>query len=299
MMRIVASILLLLGIFLFVSVLFNIPSWYRDEGLPLFPAFLAGEAMALGTALCAYALYAIWLKPVFGRRKLVRQRQKTNALPWAHNAQWARKRITHSAVGPAIFLWFFALNWWGAIWFVAAEKVSTIAEATVLELALFGALVLIGLITLRFAIRKTIDWLAYGRSVLVIETLPGRPGQTFTGRIETRLTRQFRKPVEISLTGFTRHWSEQTYIPHEEHRRVGDVRSAAPFHESSQKIPADQFIQTAEGTAIPVRFDIPRDAPSSGLADGDIEVVWKIDARAAGKGQPSYASSFEIPVFRS
>lgn len=297
-MRIIACILLLLGTLLFSAVLLNIPAWHRDEGLPLFPAFMMAEAMMLGIALCAYALYAIVLKPVFGRRKLARQRQQTNALPWAHNPQWVRKRITHSAVGPAVFLWFFALNWWGAIWFVAAENANAIAEATVLELLLFGVLVLIGLITVRFAIRKTIDWLVYGRSVLVLETLPGRPGQTFIGRIETKLTRQFRKPVELTLTGFTRHWSEQTYIPHEEHRRVGDVRSAAPFHESSQKIPVDKFIQTPEGTAIPVRFDIPRDAPSSGLADGDIEVVWKIDARTTGKSQPSYTSSFEIPVFR-
>lgn len=295
--RLIACVVLALCLFLFAAVLANIPTWYRTEGLPLFPALLTTQAMVLAVALCTYGLYAILLKPKLARMQLARQRRNPTDAPWAHNKQWVRKRVNHSSVGVALFLWYFAANWWGALAFFATERTDAILNAPPPELALGGLLVILGLITIRMAVIKTIDWFRFGRSTLVIETLPGRPGQTFIGHIETGFKSKPRQAIELTLTGFTRHWTESEYIPHEENRRVGDVRTAAPFHETSEKLPPSRLVDRGGDVVIPVRFDIPRDAPSSGHVDGGIEVVWRISARSTGKKGKAFDASFEIPVY--
>ena len=74
--RLIACVVLALCLFLFAAVLANIPTWYRTEGLPLFPALLTAQAMVLAVALCTYGLYAILLKPKLARMQLARQRRR-------------------------------------------------------------------------------------------------------------------------------------------------------------------------------------------------------------------------------
>ena len=295
--RIAIAIVLAFVFLLCVTFLVNIPDLHANEGLPLFPAVLVAEAMLLGAALCAYGVYAILLKPLLGQRRLENSRSKPGRQPWLDNAQWAAKRVTYSSVGKVVFLWFFTFNWWGALVFFAQDRGSRLVNESVPVLILCVVLVLIGVLTVHTVIKKTIEWLRFGRSALVIDTLPGMPGQTFQGRIETGFRKRPQRAISLRLTGFTRHWSERAYIPHEENRRVTDVRESVPFFEDEQKISPLKLVDMKGRITIPVRFDIPSGAPSSGLVDGDMEVIWRINASSTGKEHPPYEGEFDIPVF--
>lgn len=295
--RLFVCALLLFCIFLFTAFLVNIPSLHMHEGLPLFPALLAGEAMFLGTALCTYGLYTLLLQPVLARRRLAQTRAGTNVQLWAHNSQWVRKRVIHTSIGAVLFLWLFTINWWGAIWFFALDRGDQLMKEPIPVLVLCAVFVLVGLIILRQAIRKMVEWLSYGRSALVIDTLPGRPGQTFMGRIETGLKKRPKQPFTLGLTGFIRQWSDKPDMPGDDVRRVGDVRDDAPFHEAEQMIAPSGLIERDGRIVVPVQFDIPDDAISSGLIESDAEVIWKISVRSTGEKDTPYTAQFEIPVY--
>jgi len=295
--RILFSGLLALLIVLFATFLANIPRLHADEGLPLIPALLSAEAMLFAIGLCAYGIYALLLKQELGRKRLERSRPRGDELPWARNAQWMRKRVTHTAMGAALFLWLFVLNWWAVLIFAAQDRGAQLMEESLPVLVLCAVLVLIGLVSLWTAIRKSIQWLAYGRSVLEIETLPGRPGGLFRGTIRIGFKPKRGKSINVELIGFTRHWNEQTYLPHEEERRVGGVRDAMPFLEDEQKVPKSRLRESGSGTEIPIQFEIPRDVPSSGLVDGDIEVIWKVQLRTTTPKNTEFHAEFEIPIF--
>lgn len=296
--RLLISGLLGLLILLFAAFLANIPRLHAEEGFPLIPALLSAEAMLFAIGLCAYGLYALLLRQPLRRMRLERSpRPGQDELPWAHNAQWMQRRVIHTAVGAALFLWFFALNWWAVLMFAVQDRGARLIEEPLPVQLLCAVLVLIGIITLWVAIRKTIQWFTSGRSVLEIETLPGRPGGLFRGTIRIGFKPKGRKPVVADLIGFTRHWNEQTYLPHEEERRVGGVRDATPFLEEEQKIPRERLRVSGSGTAIPVQFEIPRDVPSSGLVDRGIEVIWKIRLRATTPNDADFQAEFKIPIY--
>lgn len=295
--RLIATILLAMGIILFSAVLFNIPSWHLHEGLPLVPALFAAEATLFALGLCAYGIYALLLEPTVNRRRIARLRLQNVAEPWMNNRQWADGSIAHSSFGALLFLWFFAINWWAALGFMALDRGELLKDASVPILILVAALVLIGLLTVRTALTKTIDWIRFGRSTLTIETLPGRPGTTFKGLVRARFKRKPKRPIFVSVSGFTRQWSKSVHTPHEEERRTSDVLDGAPFFELEESIATAHLNKVDDWIAIPIRFEIPSDAPSSGPTENNAEVIWKIHMRTTGKNDPKFAAEFEIPIF--
>lgn len=292
-----ASALLAMGIVLFSAVLLNIPLWHWNEGLPLIPALFAAEAALFALGLCAYGIYALLFEAAINRRRVRRLRLQNASQPWMNNRQWARGSVSHSSLGALLFLWFFAINWWAALGFMALDRGEQLVDASVPILLLIAALTLIGLLTIHTAIAKTIDWIRFGRSTLTIETLPGRPGAPFKGKVRARFKRKPKRPIFVSVTGFTRQWSKKVHTPNEEERLISDVRDIAPFFELEDSIATAQLNKVNDWIAVPVRFDIPSDMPSSGPAEDDTEVIWKIHMRTTGKNDPKFAVEFEIPVY--
>lgn len=295
--RLFASALLGMGIILFSAVLLNIPSWHRNEGLPLVPALFTAETTLFALGLCAYGIYALLLEATINRRRIVRLRLQSVAQPWMNNPQWARGSITHSSLGALLFLWFFAINWWAALGFMALDRGEQLMGASIPILVLIAAFVLIGLLTVQTAIAKTIDWIRFGRSTLTIETLPGRPGTPFKGSVRARFKRKPKRPIFVGVTGFTRQWSEKVHTPNEEERRISDVRDVTPFFELEESIATARFNKVDDWITIPIRFEIPSDMPSSGPAEDDMEVIWKIHIRTTGKNDAKFNAEFEIPIY--
>ncbi len=295
--RLIAAALLAMGIVLFSAVLLSIPSWHQNDGLPVIPAIFTAEAALFALGLCAYGIYGLLIQPTMSRRRIARFRLQTVTEPWTNKRQWADGSITHSSFGTLLFLWLFAINWWAALGFMALDRGEQLMGASVPILVLLAAFVLTGLLTVHTAIAKTIDWVRFGRSTLTIETLPGRPGTMFKGSVRARFKRKPKRPIFVSVSGFTRQWSKSIHTPHEAERRISDVRDVAPFFELEESIATTQLNKVDDWTTIPVRFEIPSDVPSSGPAENDTEVIWKIHMRTTGKNDPKFAAEFEIPVF--
>lgn len=297
-LRLVAGVLLLCGILLFGAFLIEIPSLHREQGLPLIPALIAAEGTLFAIALCAYGLHAFLLKPWLDRRGLARRRAAQSREPWLDNDEWAGRAVSHSAGGALVFLWVFTINWIAVLVFMAQDRGRELLDGPVSVLILCSVLVLIGLISVWKVIERTTHWLRFGRSTLVIDTLPGRPGKTFEGTIRARLKHKPKRPVSVSLSGFRRVWTERAYMRSDEERRVGDVRDEEPFFEKEERIAVARLARAGETTEVPVHFEIPTGAPSSGPQETDAEVIWKIHAHTTGKNDDRYTAEFEIPVFR-
>ncbi|MDA7949187.1 MAG: hypothetical protein MPJ78_17130 [Hyphomicrobiaceae bacterium] len=295
--RILLSGVLGFLVLLFAAFLANIPRLNAEEGLPLIPALISAEAVLIAIGLCGYGVYALLLKQVIGRMRLEQSRPKSGELPWAHNAEWLRREVTHSSKGAALFLWLFVANWWAVLIFAAQDRGAELANGSLPILLLCLVLVGIGIVSTWTAVRKTVQWLTYGRSVLEIETLPGRPGGVFRGTVKIGFKPKRGRPVFVDLVGFTRHWSEQSYIPHEEERGIGDVRNSVPFLQDEQKVSSNQLRGDGSGTDIPIQFKIPRDVPSSGLVDRDMEVIWKVKVRATTPSGTDFDAEYEIPIY--
>lgn len=195
MQRIFLGLIVTFVAFILLVFLINLPSLYLEQGLPLFPALLAAQAAAVGIALCLYGIYLVFVVAVRNRRRLRQQTSKASNKPWMDNPQWARKRIRHSKAGKVILMWVFVANWWGTIWFIALDKGSDLWTQSLPVALLCVVFVMIGVIMLWSVIRNSISWKRFGQSFLIIETLPGRPGQRFKGHIEIGFQPKDRKSV--------------------------------------------------------------------------------------------------------
>lgn len=293
--RFFVSVILVIAGFLIGAFLINIPTLHMEQGLPLLPAVLSAEASLMAVSLCGYGLYRTWFPD--SRRPRQPDPFMADGRPWLANPAWAKGRVTHSARSIALFLWFFAAHWWAAICFMIADRKDAILEEGGLVLVLAGAVILIGLITVWAAFKKTAHWLSYGRSILIIQTLPGRPGSAFESIIETRFKTKPKKAFLIHLTGFERHWTTADHAGTDDLRRRHSVQDQMPFLEESMRVPPSKMALHDGCVHVPVRFDIPGDVPESGYVDDDVEVIWKIDVRKTGRDDPDYEAEFEIPIF--
>lgn len=295
MQRVIPSLILVLLIALLAVFLVNLPSLYSDQGLPLFPAFLAGQACLIGLLVCLYGLYVLLLEPSSNRRRLIRELGAGNTMPWLENQQWANKRMTHTRAGKVLFLWLFVANWWGAIWFIATDRGAQIQEQSLPVQLLCLFIFLIGVVMFWSAIRNSINWAKFGTTAMFIDTLPGRPGRVFKGYIEIGFKPEPRTPTKLHLTGFVRRWTQR--IATEGNRRINDSHDEAPFHESEKRIKAADIKATGRCFRIPVNLDIPADARSSGACGDDCEIIWKLAVQTRSPKGSSFDAGFEIPVF--
>ncbi len=295
MQRVFPSLVLVLLIALLAVFLVNLPSLHREQGLPVFPALLAGQACFFGLLICTYCLYALLIEPGSNKNRLKRQLASGNTMPWLENKQWASRQMSHTRAGKVLFLWLFVVNWWGAIWFFATDRGDQFWEQSLPVMLLCGLFLLIGVVMLWSAIRNSISWIKFGTSNLVIDTLPGRPGEVFKGRVEIGFKPESRAVTKLQFAGFVRHWTQ--HMSAEGRRRINDRRDEAPFHECDVRIKAAQIEISGRGFSIPVNLDIPADARSSGACGDDCEVVWKLAVETKAPDGSSFDADFEVPVF--
>ena len=140
----------------------------------------------------------------------------------------------------------------------------------------------VGLGLLVWALRATARFRRYGVSTLELATLPAPVGHALEGLVRT--PRELRPPDGFQVTlrcirrvtrgsGRNRSTSETTLW--QEERRV-----------------------PATGVGVPIAFPIPADAVPSDPGRGGDRVLWRLDVAADVPGV-DYASSFEVPVFRT
>ena len=229
---------------------------------------------------------------VAGRRRLEETtalKARNPAAPWLWRPDWAAGRVDDSSRATMWLAWVFAALWnlISAPSAVLALRSSAWREKPAVLLVLLFPAVGVGLLV--WAIRATLRYRRFGISRLELSTRPGVVGHSLAGTVRATITLRPTEGFQVALrcvhrvtTGARNRSTTETILWEEERRVAGQLsRDSAGM-----------------GTAIPVAFAIPPDAEPCDDRDSDDRILWRLDVSAGVPGI-DYASSFEVPVFRT
>lgn len=221
----------------------------------------------------------------FGRRKL-RERETLQSQypgePWRWRPEWDRGVIPAGSKASMLGLWAVA-GFWNAI---SAPVPFAVADEwqggnALMLLALLFPLVGAGLLIA--AVRATLIWLKYGRTELVMRSVPGVIGGELIGAVRIPQPVDFDERVTVKLSCIKKVTSGS-----------GDDRSTSERVLWQSEHPVDRGdVQVTEQTLVPVVFLIPYTCRPTDEAS---EVSWRLEAVGATPGL-DFQARFEIPVF--
>ena len=204
------------------------------------------------------------------------------AAPWLWREDWAARRVTDSSRSAMWGAWAFT-----ALWNLISIPSAVLAVQDALEkgnrLALIALLFpLVGLGLLVWALRATARYRRYGVSTLELAEVPAPVGHALEGLVRTPRELRPADGFQVTLSCIRRAT-----------RGSGKNRSTSEttLWQETRRVPAT-------GVGVPIAFPIPADAVPSDPARGGDRVVWRLDVSAEVPGV-DYASSFEVPVFRT
>lgn len=228
--------------------------------------------------------------------------------PWMLRRDWAARRVTDSGVGGMIFMWVWVAGWWGAIlfiWSMNRDKILAAAAKSWWEASVGVIFVLAGLAGLLMAVAMTRTWARYGRSVLRIDTLPGRLGDRFRGTLEANFQ---RRPAGLEAEIVCEH---QSWVTRRRNGKTSRERVSETVWSKTHALDASR-IMLGDGKAaakLPINVPLPADQPPCELDDNDEGIVWRLTVREVsddaggrvggdgGDGGPLFSATFEVPVF--
>lgn len=294
--QIFVAAILCLVIFMLTKTVLQIPDWVQNSGMPIYPSILLTQSAIAGTVISAYGIYILIFSPILAKRRLVNSFNNKNPNPWELNEQWRRGTISHTNFGKLFFLWIFVLNWWGVIAFFAVTSWKELMGEAIMVKLLCLLFVLIGFVMLRAALLTTFHWFRFGKSFLLLETIPGRIGENFMAKIWINCDEKPSRSVELSIIAIERFW-ETNIDATDGYKRRSDVRDSEPIYFKTHKISPTKLSVVDGQLAVPVDFDIPEGALKTGATSAHSEIIWKISTKFTGKKDPKYQAEFEIPIF--
>ena len=209
--------------------------------------------------------------------------------PWLRRPDWASGRIEHSSKGSLVGVWVMALF----VLLVSSPLLYSLREE-ILEKENY--LVLVGLVFPVFgiglliqAVRLTLRWLRFGKSVLELSRVPGVVGGSVSGTIHTRLAREAVGRVRVSLRAIERRVRKR--------RRKRDVSERIVWEEHLG-ISKEQLSVGMTGAAVSFSFHVPFECQETSDEDPDSRILWVLTITAGIPGV-DYQAEFEIPVFRT
>ena len=212
------------------------------------------------------------------------------ARPWTVRDDWALGRvrgIDRSLLCMA--LWLVALTWNAisarALWYLAAGPGKS-ADATIFGEGLGIAFLLGGLVIAALAIRATVRAFRYRRSLLVLDVVPVVPGGICSGYIECAVPSQIEPSFSVALQ-CTESWSE-----HDGDRTSNHMELLWRDDFECLGMPAED---APEGSRIPVQFEIPGNAKTSGSIGGH-SVLWTLRV-SSSRPRHDFVDEFKMPVF--
>jgi hypothetical protein len=210
--------------------------------------------------------------------------------PWLWRREWAAGRIPDASRSTMWISWGVT-----AFWNLISIPAGVLGVRAALQQGNQGGYVAllfpaVGLGFFIWAVRATLRHRRYGVSRLELSTIPGAIGRSLAGTVRVSTPLQPSEGFDVTLRCVRRitirsgkNSSTTERILWQEERRVkGETsRDAHGF-----------------STRIPVRFAIPADAEASDEADVRNQVIWRLELSANVPGV-DYASTFEVPVFRT
>ena len=257
------------------SVLFTGVQWFQVFFLGIF-CFVFGGVGAGGYVV-------IWL---MWRKNQQREQLKSQwpDEPWNWRPDWAQGVIRAGAKGMMIGLWAFAAFWNAVSAPIPFALMEELGKGNKLIL-LFLLFPLVGLGLLIAALRATLVWLKYGRTQLVMQSVPGVIGGELIGAIRIPQPVDFQKPVKLTLSCV-----KKVTTGSGDDRRTEEIVLWQSDHEVD---PSD--VQVSQQTLILAAFTIPYTCQPT---DEDKNVQWRLEASAPTPGV-DFQARFEVPVFKT
>jgi len=188
--------------------------------------------------------------------------------------------IPDQAEETLLMLWIFAAAWMAASVFIVAPMVSVALKeqdhARLVTLAFPAA----GLGLLLWALRRSLRARKFGGSILHVNTDPAKPGGELAAVIHVDRPVPGGGPIRLRLRCIQRRTTRKS-------------KTERVLWQQSQNL--DKVASNLDGTDIPVRFQIPADAPTTNGVDLRREILWRLEARGQS-GLVNYFSRFEVPV---
>ena len=223
-----------------------------------------------------------------GRLDTAPLRERHPDEPWRWRPDWASGVIRCAHAHSAMFLWAIACVWnllsAPILWAVPEEFAK---ENHLIAVGLLFPTVGVGLLVL--AIRETLRWRRYGRSDLVLDTLPGVVGGRFAGTVQLGASVGTEGAFETTLSCVRIRVSG-----------AGKNRSRREdlLWQDEDRLEASACQGGPRGTAVPIAFSIPAGQQPSSPEPGRDIVEWRLDVRATIPGI-DYQARFVVPVFRT
>jgi hypothetical protein len=210
--------------------------------------------------------------------------------PWMWRADWVAGKIEDGSHSTMIAAWAFA-----AFWNLISLPAAFFGVRQALREESYGVLLVlifpaVGLGLLVWAIRAAIRFRRFGVSRLELSTVPAPVGRALRGTVVATGALNAHPGLRVTLTcvrrvttgaGKSRSTNERVLWQEERHTQGRQTRSAEGMM-----------------TSIPVAFDLPGDAEPSDDTNSRNQVVWRLSVSADVPGV-DYASTFEVPVFRT
>jgi hypothetical protein len=211
--------------------------------------------------------------------------------PWTVRTAWQTNELTEQRSWTVRPIWAFlwnALAWPGA-GYVLYDALWTSADPNWagLLILLFPA---VGLGVAWGTLTESLRQWKFGRSTLIMDTMPARLGRTLQARLRTSIDFEEvpEDGVHVTLSCYQQYTDSDAEGGSNVIRNL-KWRDEALF--SGQPIPG-----RPDATNVPISFDVPADLPPSTPNETKERMLWEIEASAALPGL-DYNATFEIPVF--
>lgn len=214
--------------------------------------------------------------------------------PWTVRPNWTTDEIPEDPSDAS--LKYFAVLWnviaWPLAGFVLYEAAwqASDPEWGAYFVLLFPAS---GLLLGWLAVKQVLHRWKFGRSTLVMETMPGRLGRRLRARLQTGVPSE-----EVPEDGF--HVRLSCYHRYVRVTRDSDGTTDRDVKKDlkwrDEKHMRGRPLADGQGTEVPISFEVPPDLPPSPPYKTEDRILWELDASAELSGL-DYEGSFEIPVF--
>ena len=211
--------------------------------------------------------------------------------PWLWRKAWADGKINSSDKVAVLCPVAFALFWnlfpaliWYHLW--RAERLLP-KDRIALYFAI--AFTVIGVVLLVWALVAILRWWKYRRSLFEMASTPGVIGGQLAGVVRTSVKVEPEDGFHVKLSCVhcenTRHGSKSRIV-----RNL--------VWQEEQTISHDLLKYNADGSAIPVQFQIPHECRPTDDQDANSVVLWNLTVAAKTPGL-DYHATFEVPVFKT
>jgi hypothetical protein len=263
---------------------------YRSLNDPTFKNPWVGVGVGSGLFLLGCLIVAAGIAGMQKARQLKAVQEANPGQPWLWRKDWAQGRALGGTRGSAISTWVFALLWTGGsslpVYFFFQNARPSRNQLAPLFVGLFP---LIGICLLIWASLQTLRLLRFGKTFVLLQTLPAVLGKNLKGTIDVRLPYPLPHGINLALTCVNRVTSG-----------TGNNRSTVEYirWQDKKNLGAEQIMGGPVGSTIPIDFGVPRNLQSSDHSNASNEILWLLRAEADVPGV-DFDETYEVPVFQT